>query len=224
MNNFYNFTQTEFSAAIVLLNIGLSLALQLLIIYIYKRTHQGLSYSSSLVFTLAIVGVLATVVMMVVQNNLVGAFGLLGAFSLIRFRTILKETRDIAFVFFALVTGIAIGTNNYAIALISTVLLSLIILLFYRFNIGRISSGHGVVLTFNAKDGFDINSIKSVLSKYSQSFEMLQTRTQGVGIDSYVFSLNLKDNLESVKVVGELKKNNFISEIEIITGEHSVEY
>ena len=93
MNNFFNLTPTEISAAVIVLNIAVSLLLQLLIIFVYKKTHQGLSYSSSLIFTIAMIGVLGTVIMMVVQNNLIGAFTLLGAFSLIRFRTILKETR-----------------------------------------------------------------------------------------------------------------------------------
>ena len=224
MNNFFNFTPTEISAAIIVLNIAVSLLLQLLIIFVYRKTHQGLSYSSSLIFTMAMIGVLGTVIMMVVQNNLIGAFTLLGAFSLIRFRTILKETRDIAFVFFALVIGIAVGTSNYSIAFISAVLLSSIILLFDRFDVGKINTGRGLILTFNAKEGLDMNSVRSALSKHSKSFELLQIRTHGVGIDSYVFSLDLKDNLESVKVVSELKKDAGISDIEIITGEHSVEY
>jgi len=81
--------------------------------------------------------------MMVVQNNLIGAFALLGAFSLIRFRTILKETRDIAFVFFALVIGVAVGTSNYSIALIGTIFVSIVILLFNKYNIGSIKNGLG---------------------------------------------------------------------------------
>lgn len=224
MNNFFNLTPTEISAAIVVLNIVVSLLLQSLIVFVYKKTHQGLSYSSSLIFTIVMIGVLGTVIMMVVQNNLIGAFTLLGAFSLIRFRTILKETRDIAFVFFALVIGIAVGTNNYSIAFISAILLSAIILLFNRYNIGKISGRRGFILTFNAKDGFDIGFARDILAKYSKIFELLQTRTHGVGINNYVFSLQLRDNLESVKVVSELKNNAFVSDIEIITGEHSVEY
>ncbi|HLB57672.1 MAG TPA: DUF4956 domain-containing protein, partial [Gammaproteobacteria bacterium] len=128
MNNFYNIAPTELSIAIVVLNIAFSFVLQLGIAWIYKKTHRGLSYAPSFVFTLIIVGTLGTFVMMIIQQNFVGAVALLGAFSLIRFRTILKETRDVAFVFFALAAGVAIGTGNYATGLVSVVLISLIIL------------------------------------------------------------------------------------------------
>jgi len=224
MTNFFNLTPTEISSSIIVLNIVVSLLLQLIIIFVYKKTHHGLSYSSSLIFTMVMIGVLGTVIMMVVQNNLIGAFTLLGAFSLIRFRTILKETRDIAFVFFALVIGIAVGTSNYSIAFISTILLSIIIISFNYFNIGKINSGRGLILTFNVKDNLDINSVKSILLKYTKIFELLQVRTSGVGIDNYVFSFELKSKLESADVLRELKNNPSIFDIEIITGEHSVEY
>jgi len=224
MDNFYNFTSTEFSAAIIVFNILFSLLLQIGIAWTYKKTHKGLSYSPSFISTLIIVGILGTVVMMVIQNNVVGAFALLGAFSLIRFRTILKETRDIAFVFFALVIGISIGTNNYSIAFISTALISIIILLLDRYNIGSITGGLGLILTFNARNGFDIEIIKSILSKHSNEFDLLQTRTHGLDINTYVFSIKLKDNLDSASIIKELKQNESITDIEIITGEHSVEY
>lgn len=100
--NFYNFTGTEFSSAIVIFNVLLTFALQMAVVWVYKKTHRGISYSQSFLFTLVMIGVLGAVIMMVVQNNLIGAFALLGAFSLIRFRTIVKDTRDVAFVFFAL--------------------------------------------------------------------------------------------------------------------------
>ena len=94
MNNLYNLTTTEISPAIVVLNIIFSLILLLGMVWVYKKTHKGLSYSPSFIFTLIIVGILGTVIMMVVQNSLVCAIVLLGAFSMIRFRTILKEKKD----------------------------------------------------------------------------------------------------------------------------------
>ena len=105
MNNLFGIASVEISPAVIALNIIFSFLLQIAIAAVYKKTHKGLSYSSSFISTTVMVGVLGTVIMMIVRNNLIGAFALLGAFSLIRFRTILKETRDIVFVFFALVVG-----------------------------------------------------------------------------------------------------------------------
>lgn len=224
LNNFYNLTATELSAAVIVFNLVLSLILQLAIIYVYKRVQRGLSYSPSFIFTLLMIGVLATVVMMVVQHNIVGAFALLGAFSLIRFRTILKETRDIAFVFFSLAIGVAVGTNNYPIALISTALILLIIILAHRYNIGSIDSGLGLILTFNAQDNLDIKQIKTELLRHVRSLELLQTRAYGVGTTTFVFSVKLNQDLDAAAIMKLLKSNSSITDVELITGEHTVDY
>ncbi len=224
MNNLYNSITAEISPVTIVLNIIFSLILLLGMVWVYKKTHKGLSYSPSFIFTLVIVGILGTVIMMVVQNSLVGAIVLLGAFSMIRFRTILKETRDIAFVFFALVIGISVGTNNYAIVLIATVMISLIILLLDRYNVGSLVGGLGMILTFNAKNDFDIGAVKTALLQYSDSFELLQVRTAGVDINSYAFSIKPKKDLDSVQIIKILKNHPAITDIEIITGEHGVEY
>lgn len=224
MNSFYNLTATELSAAVIVINILLSFALQGVAVYIYKKTHQGLSYSSSFVFSFVLIGVLGTVVMMVVQHNLVGAFALLGAFSLIRFRTILKETRDVAFLFFALAIGVAVGTSNYSIAVIATFLISFMIWLFYRYNWGGMNAGVGHILTFGADEKADMKELKDVISGHSKSCDLLQTRTTAANHISYVFSVKLKNDLAAPDLVKELKKHQAVSNIELITGEHGVEY
>lgn len=224
MNDFYNLTTTEFSAATVLINLILSLLLQLVIVYIYKKTHRGLSYSSSFVFTFIIVGVIGTVVMMVVQHNIARAFGLLGAFSLIRFRTILKETRDIAFLFFALAIGIAVGTNNYVIALMSAVIISLAIWLFYKYNLGHMKDGLGHVLTFNVSgEDVPIEDLKSVIGSKANSYELLQIRSHGE-ITRYVFAVRPKSDTDLSNLMSELRKRSSVADVEFITGERGVEY
>jgi len=223
MNDFYNLAPTEFSAATIALNIIFVMALEMAIVYIYKKTHQGLSYSSSFVFTFVLIGVIGTVVMMVVQHNLARAFGLLGAFSLIRFRTILKETRDIAFLFFALAVGVAVGTNNYAIALISTLMISPAIWFFYRYNIGHARSGLGHILVFNAREGFNLEEGKTILKNYASDFELLQARTHGE-IMRYVFAVRPKKDIEPTEILNEFHKNKSVADIEFISGERGVEY
>ena len=224
MDNFYNLTSTEFSAAVIIFNTLFALLLQLAIAWVYKRTHRGISYSPSFVFTLIIVGILGAIVMMIVQNNFVGALALLGAFSLIRFRTILKETRDVAFLFFALVAGVAVGTGNYSIALISVVLVSSIILVLDWYKVGSMAGDLGFILNFNAKDDLKTEDISLALAKFSDSFTMLQARTHGTGVDAYVFSVKLRNDSDAPEIVKTLKSNPSIMDVEIITSERSVEY
>lgn len=224
--DFFNLTRTEFSAAIIIFNILLSFALQLVILWVYKKTHKGLSYSQSFLFTLVIIGVLGSVIMMVVQNNLIGAFALLGAFSLIRFRTIVKDTRDVAFVFFALAIGVAVGTSNYSIALIATTMLSGIILIMARYSLGITNGSNaiGYVLTLSASNELDIEKLKEVLSLHSQTPDLLHAKYREGRGAHYAFSINVKDESGLHILESELKRMDKIDRFEFITSKHSTEY
>src|SRR3989344_3869561 len=159
--NFYNTTFTEISAAVAVFVILLTFLIALGIVWVYKYTHRGLSYSQSFLTTLIMVAVLGSIVMMVVQENLVGAFALLGAFSLIRFRTIVKDTKDVAFVFFSLVEGVAVGTSNYAIAVIALILVSGLVLLMHRLRLGRkvLSGGYILMVQATGSDGGRLETV-----------------------------------------------------------------
>ncbi|MFT5036455.1 MAG: hypothetical protein ACI9VM_000015 [Candidatus Azotimanducaceae bacterium] len=224
--DFFNLTRTESSAAIIIFNILLSFALQLVILWVYKKTHKGLSYSQSFLFTLVIIGVLGSVIMMVVQNNLIGAFALLGAFSLIRFRTIVKETRDVAFVFFALAIGVAVGTSNYSIALIATIMLSGIILVMSKYSLGITNGSNtiGYVLTLSTSGELDMEKLKKLLSLHSQKPDLLHAKYREGRGGHYAFSINVEDEKDLHTLESELKGMNKIDRFEFITSKHSVEY
>ena len=69
----------------VVFNIALAFILSVVISWTYQKTHKGLSYSQSFVFTLVILCALASTIMMVIGNVLIRAVALLGAFTIIRF-------------------------------------------------------------------------------------------------------------------------------------------
>ena len=90
---------------------------------IYRWTHRGdAAYSPTFVTTLVLMSVLVAIVTQVIGDNSARAFGLLGALAIVRFRTLVRDTRDTAFVVFTVVEGMAIGAGiggaviNFAIA------------------------------------------------------------------------------------------------------------
>jgi len=128
----------------VVANILISFLLGMLIALTYRWTHRGFNYSYSFVNTIVLLPMITALVMMVIGNNLARAFGLVGAMSIIRFRTVVKDTRDTAFVFFALATGMAAGTGYYVIAVPGTLLMVTIIFLLFIIRFG--STGSNQVL------------------------------------------------------------------------------
>ncbi len=84
----------------ILINMTLAFVLGIIISAVYRYTHKGLSYSQSFTLTIVFVTVVVAVVMMVIGSSLARAFALVGALSIIRFRTVVKDTKDTAYVFF----------------------------------------------------------------------------------------------------------------------------
>lgn len=103
-----------------LLAVLVAFALSQAIAGVYARTHQGLSYSRSLVVTLVLSGIVAAVLMLAIGNSLARGIGIVGTLALIRFRTNLPDPLDMIFVFASFGAGIAAGTGNYATGVIGT--------------------------------------------------------------------------------------------------------
>ncbi|MCQ2560783.1 MAG: DUF4956 domain-containing protein [Clostridia bacterium] len=101
-------------------NIGMSIVLGLVIYISYIITHQGTIYSKKFNVTLVALTVLTTTVMTVIGNNIALSLGMVGALSIVRFRTAIKDSRDTAYIFWTVITGICCGVQNYFVAAIGS--------------------------------------------------------------------------------------------------------
>jgi len=224
ITGFYNLNPTELSAAIILFNLLFAFLLQLVIVYVYKKTRHGLSYSQSFIFAILIVGTLSAAIMMAVQNNIIGAFAIFAAFTLIRFRTILKESSDLAYVFFALVVGISAGMSHYSLALITVAFISIVIYLFYRFGFGTVSDNFDYLFVFSADDTFALDSINQFLRDNVAYHEVLRARYNGGDNNEFSLSLRLKESADLSKITDYLKGIKSIQKVEVLTGKSTSEY
>ena len=96
----------------IVFNLILSFFYGLLISFVYKKTHKGMSYSQSFMITNIFLSVIVCMVIMTIGNSVSRAFALVGALSIIRFRTVIKDTKDIVYIFWSLAAGITCGTGN----------------------------------------------------------------------------------------------------------------
>lgn len=104
----------------VLLALTVAFLLGQALAWTYVLTHSGLSYSRSFTQALVMMAVVVAILMTVIGDSIVTAFGLLGALALVRFRNVLKDTRDTVFIFMAIVIGIAVGTERFMTGIVGT--------------------------------------------------------------------------------------------------------
>lgn len=127
-----SFLENITSVSILDMAIALVLAFGLgfFIFLVYKKTYQGVMYSSSFGTTLVALTMITTVVILAVTSNVVLSLGMVGALSIVRFRTAIKEPLDIAFLFWSIAVGIVLAAGMIPLAVIGSVIIGVILLVF----------------------------------------------------------------------------------------------
>lgn len=212
-----------YSPVDIIFNIILAFLLGVLISFIYKRTHKGLSYSQSFMLTMVFLTIIISIVMMVIGNNVARAFALVGALSIIRFRTVVKDTKDTAFIFMALCAGMASGTSSYFLAIVGTIFFSTIAVCLDYFNYGSFYKSE-FILIFRSLKSTD-NEYSECINKYSKSANLIHLEQSG---DDESIKLNfdivLKNNLDPEQFIRELSQITSISEVSLVASKHDVDY
>lgn len=121
---------TSVSLLDMVLALVLAFGIGLFIFLVYKKTYQGVMYSSSFGVTLIALTMITTVVILAVTSNVVLSLGMVGALSIVRFRTAIKEPLDIAFLFWAIAEGIVLAAGMIPLAVMGGVVIGLILLAF----------------------------------------------------------------------------------------------
>lgn len=119
---------TAVSLPDMLIALALSFGVGLFIFLIYKKTYQGVMYSSGFGVALLALTMITTLVILAVTSNVVLSLGMVGALSIVRFRAAIKEPMEIIFLFWSLAVGIVIGAGMVPLAVIGSVIIGGVLL------------------------------------------------------------------------------------------------
>jgi uncharacterized membrane protein YhiD involved in acid resistance len=208
----------------ILVNILLAFILGMVISFVYKKTHKGLSYSQSFMLTLVFVTIIVSAVMMIIGNNLARAFALVGALSIIRFRTVVKDTKDTAYVFLALAGGMAAGTSSYFLAIVTTSFVSIIAIILHMTNYGSFYKSE-FILRFRAPAGDEKKEYSDCLNKYAKTVNLLHIEPSGNDETvKLTFDIIMKKDTFPDQFGKELAELDNVSEVLIVASKHDVDY
>ncbi|MBT3339869.1 MAG: DUF4956 domain-containing protein [Planctomycetes bacterium] len=212
-----------YTPAAMALSLLLAFVLGQFLAWIYVRTHSGLSYSRTFTQSLVLMNMVVALVMFVIGNSIVTAFGLIGALAIIRFRNVLKDTRDTVFVFFTLVLGMACGSQRYLAAILGTVFLATAVVYLHFTKFGSLSSYDGHLNCRLGRDNREKadTDLLSVIKTHCQSSRRVSVREAQDGSE-YVFQVRLRDPSRSGEFLDALYQLAGIGEVGLILrDEHS---
>nr|WP_297705147.1 DUF4956 domain-containing protein [uncultured Butyrivibrio sp.] len=121
---------TSVSVLDMVIAIVLAFAIGVFIFLVYKKTYQGVMYSSSFGVTLVALTMITTLVILAVTSNVVLSLGMVGALSIVRFRAAIKEPLEIAFLFWSIGVGIVLAAGMIPLAVFGSIIIGIILLVF----------------------------------------------------------------------------------------------
>ncbi len=114
------------SPTTVLTSMLVAFLLSLILYFTYKITFNGVIYSKKFNISLVMLSLITTMVMNIIGSSVALSLGMVGALSIVRFRTAIKDPRDTAYIFWAICIGLGMGTSNYYITVIGTIMISIV--------------------------------------------------------------------------------------------------
>ncbi len=217
-------TGVAYTPGDMLLNMSLALLLGLLLASVYRYTHKGLSYSQSFTVTIVFVTTIVAITLMAIESSLARAFALVGAMSIIRFRTVVKDTKDTAYVFAGLAVGIAAGTSSYALAVLGGAFISVVALALHKSNFGADAKGEFMIhFTFDQRKSS--GDYLDVLRKYCRHSRVLhlEPSPDGEFVNSTI-DVALKNNQDIHAFIAEYARVDGVSDVRLTTSRNEVDY
>ncbi len=206
LESIFSTLPAEVTITEILISAGASVLFGIIIalIHMYKN-----SYSKNFVVTLALLPVMVQLVIMLVNGNLGAGVAVMGAFSLIRFRSVPGNARDISSIFLSMGVGLATGMGYIGVAAIFVALVALLNLVFFSSSFGE-RNGSVKELKITIPESLDFESVfDDIFYKYAASRELIRVKTTNMGsLFELHYSIALKNEAFQKKMIDEIRCRN----------------
>ncbi len=169
-----------------------------IIFFMYKMFYRGAVYSNNFNILNVMLCLVTAFVITTISSNLVLSLGMVGALSIVRFRSSIKDPLDIGFLFWSIAAGITTGAGLYVFAVISTLLVAVVFMLFSVLSTGT----HTYLLVVKYFDAAD----EAVRAELVDIKNTLKSKTSHKGKTELTLQVSIKskDNTDFVNRISEL--------------------
>ncbi|NIR47249.1 DUF4956 domain-containing protein [candidate division KSB1 bacterium] len=217
--NLLNYSHTE-----MIINVSVALIAGFFLSVVYRSTHKGLSYSQSFSQTIIFVTLIVAIVMMVIGGSLARAFALVGALSIIRFRTVLKDTKDMSYVFGALAVGMALGTSNYFLGSVGVISICGLAFVLNFMNFGAVYKSE-FILRFRFQQSGDSKAYLETINELCKRSNLLHMEPSGDNQSLMLtYDIYLKDEATAKDLTKRMGGLPDVDEVVLIASKNDVDY
>jgi uncharacterized membrane protein YhiD involved in acid resistance len=202
----------------------LAFILGVAIAFTYVRSFSGLSYSRAFIQSLIFAPMLTAIAMQAVGDSMARGLGMLGAFSLLRFKTNIKDSRDMMFMFASLAAGLACGVYSYPIAVVSIILFCLAVYIVHNIPFS-VDSDFDAVLRLQVDNTVELQSnVDRVLADFARRYALISMREMGQGSRlDMTYQVKMQKGKMQTELVSELGKIASLRDIHVFVQDQAHE-
>ncbi len=202
----------------------LTFALAFVFATIYRWTFIGFSYSRAFMHTMVLGSMVVCMVIMAIGNNLARGLGIMGTLAIIRFRTPVRDPRDMIFLFACFGMGIACGAAAYNVAIVGTVTLSLAALVLHWSPFASRREYEGLLRFMLPAKAATEDDVKAALRQYCSAFHLIAMREAVQGeLLEYSYQIRLIDPSYHADLIAKIRTIEGVSEPSLLLHRTSVE-
>lgn len=194
----------------ILISMCITVLLSMFIYWVYKKTYSGVMYSKNFNITIMLISTVTSMVMMIIGSNLALSLGMVGALSIIRFRSAIKDPKDIGFLFWGIAIGLSTGTGIYIIGIIGSIVIAFLLFIFDR----GIYNDNCYLLIVKGND-INFDKIESIIKEHTSKFNLKMKNSTDIFTEA-TYEIKLKRN-EDNEILRELKTIENIININIVS-------
>jgi len=194
----------------IILNISMSFLIGMFIFFIYKKTYQGVLYQKSFNISLVLACAVTSMIIMTISGNLILSLGMVGALSIVRFRTPVKDSMDLIFLFWAISVGIANGVGYFNIAMVGSIMIAIFMLLLTRTG-NNISDTFLLVIQIT-----DATEEERILKKINEETDRVSIKSKTVSDSGIEITLEAKLAGEQTGFINQLQSDNAITRATLV--------
>lgn len=194
----------------IILNISMSFFIGMFIFFIYKKTYQGVLYQKSFNISLVLACAVTSMIIMTISGNLILSLGMVGALSIVRFRTPVKDSMDLIFLFWAISVGIANGVGYFNIAMVGSIMIAIFMLLLTRTG-NNISDTFLLVIQLT-----DATEEERILKKINEETDRVSIKSKTVSDSGIEITLEAKLSGHQTGFINQLQSDNAITRATIV--------